>query len=157
MQNVEDWFNVIPQEWRTQWEMTNQMEQWILKEHKHRWNNEIYKRSVIHITALEDQDDTSDYDRLYIEMLIRLLIIDYEELSMTGEGTDELAIQKIIQHYQRIDDIINGNNAYSKWQKDHEKGIRVNEKMTINHTERGDLLRKFLLYLPWNTCLKKKV
>ena len=76
------------------------MEQWILKEHKHRWNNEVYKKAVIHILALEDQENTPDHDRLYIELLIRLLIIDFEELSMTGEATDETATERIIEHYQ---------------------------------------------------------
>ena len=140
--------------------MAKQMEQWILKEHKHRWNNEIYKRSVIHITAIEDQDDTPDHDRLYIEIVVRLLIIDYEELSMTGEATDKLAIQRIIQHYQRIDVILNGTNAYTKWLKDHKvTDPEGNDKnMTeINYIEGEELLRRFLLQLPWNTCLKKEV
>ena len=71
--------------------MTNQMEQWILKEHKHRWNNDIYKKAVIHIIAIEDQEDTPDHDRLYIELLVRLLIIDFEELSMTGEANRRIS------------------------------------------------------------------
>ena len=134
--------------------MTQQMEQWMLQEHNHRWNNEIYKRAVIHMTAIEDQEDTLDYDRLYIELLVRLLTIDFEEISMTGETTDELAIERIVQHYQRIDEVLNENNAYTEWLTK-QKGNSI-KRAKINHNERGELLRKFLLYLPWNTSLKRK-
>ena len=129
------------------------MEQWILREHQHRWNNEVYKKVVMHITILEDQEDTCDYDRIYIEMLIRLLIIDFKELSMTGATSDELAAQRIVQHYQLIDDILNGNNPYTEWFKNYkpmdlgdseEKG---SEETEIEPKEREELLRKFLLYL----------
>ena len=155
LQNVEDWFNVIPQQWRMKWGMTRQMEQWILKEHKHRWNNEVYKQTVIHITAVEDQEDTLDYDRMYIELLIRLLIIDFEELSMTGAVTDELAIERIIQHYERMDEVLNGINAYTKWLKNYE-AKNTTENTEIDLIEREDLLRRFFLQLPWKTYSHKE-
>ena len=140
--------------------MTRQMERWILREHKHKWNNEIYKKTVMHVTAIEDQEDTPDHDRLYIELLMRLLIIDFEEISMTGMATDKLVAERIIEHYQRIDDVLNGNNAYTKWQtenKSTDPEVKSNTKTTeLNPEERGELLRRFLLYLPWSTSLKRK-
>ena len=32
----------------------------------------------------------------------------------------------------------------------------MENSMEIDHTERGELLRKFLLYLPWGTRLRRK-